>query len=62
MFVTYMTLIKEDGIYIIGNFKVQEATTYHPMNNDLKTVFVFSTSVKEVKQSSIKHPNFFLNL
>jgi hypothetical protein len=29
------------------------------VNNDLKIVFVFSTSVKEVKQSLIKHPNFF---
>jgi hypothetical protein len=62
MFETYMTLIKEDGIYIIKKFKVQEGTTYHPMNNNLKIVFEFSTSVKEVKQSSIKYPRFFLNL
>jgi hypothetical protein len=57
MFETYMTLIKEDGVYIIKNFKV-EATTYHPMNNDLKIVFIFSTSVKKVKQSSIKYPRY----
>jgi hypothetical protein len=58
MFETYRTLIKEDGIYIIQSFKVQEATTYHPVNNNLKIMFVFSTSVKEVKQSSIKYPRF----
>jgi hypothetical protein len=62
MFETYRTLIKEDDIYIIKKFKVQEAITYRPVNNDLKIVFVFSTSVKEVKQSSIKYPRFFLNL
>jgi hypothetical protein len=59
MFETYRTLIKEDDIYIIKKFKVQEATRYRLVNNDLKIVFVFSTSVKEVKQSSIKYPGFF---
>jgi hypothetical protein len=62
MFETYMTLIKEDGVYIIKNFKVHEATTYHPMNNDLKIVFIFSTSVKKVKQSPSNIPDIFLNL
>jgi hypothetical protein len=57
--VIHCTVIKDDDIYIIKNFKVQEVTTYHPVNYDLKIVCMFSTSVKEVKQLSIKYPNFF---
>jgi hypothetical protein len=47
---TYRTHIEENGVYIIKNFKVQEATTYRPVNNELGIIFMFSTSVKEVKQ------------
>jgi hypothetical protein len=57
MFETYKTTIKEYGVYIIKNFKVQEATTYRPVNNDLKIVFMFTMNVKEVKQLSIRYPN-----
>jgi hypothetical protein len=32
MIETYKTIIQEDGVYIIKNFKVQEATTYRPVN------------------------------
>jgi hypothetical protein len=46
-------------VYIIKNLKVQGAITYHPVNNELRIIFVFSTSVKEVKQSSIKYPKYY---
>jgi hypothetical protein len=58
MIETYKTTVKENGVYIIQNFKVQEATTYRPVNNDLKIIFMFTTSVKEVKQLSIRYPIF----
>jgi hypothetical protein len=45
------------------NFKVHEASTYRPVNNDLKIfVCVFNTSVKEVKQSSTKYPKYHFKL
>jgi hypothetical protein len=56
---TYRTRIEENGVYIIIIKKVQEATTYRPVNNELRIIFVFSTSVKEVKQSSIKYPKYY---
>ena len=37
---TYKTQIRGGGVYIIKNFKVQEATTYRPVNNDFKIVFI----------------------
>jgi hypothetical protein len=52
MIETYQRLIGENEVSVIQNFKVQEATTYHPVDNDLKIVFIFTTSVKEVKQPS----------
>jgi hypothetical protein len=58
MIETYKTIIQEDGVYIIKILKVQEATTYRLMNCDL-IFFVFTTSVKEVKQSSIGYPRFY---
>jgi hypothetical protein len=54
-----MTRIEEDGVYVIKNFKVQDATTYHHVNNELRIIFVFITSVKEVKQLSIKYPKYY---
>jgi hypothetical protein len=48
-------LLKKMGFKI---FKVQEATTYRPVNSDLKIVFMFTMSVKEVKQLSIRYPSF----
>jgi hypothetical protein len=56
---TYRTRIEENEMYIINNFNVQEATTYRPVNNELRIIFVFSTSVKEVKQSLIKYPKHY---
>jgi hypothetical protein len=58
MIETYKTTVKENGVYIIKNFKVQGATTYRPVNNDLKIVFMFTMSVKEVNQLSIRYPKF----
>jgi hypothetical protein len=58
MIETYKTIIQEDGVYIIKILKVQESTTYRLMNCDL-IFFVFTTSVKEVKQSSIRYPRFY---
>jgi hypothetical protein len=52
MIETYQRLIGENEVSVIQNFKVQEASTYHPVDNDLKIVFIFTTSVKEVKQPS----------
>jgi hypothetical protein len=51
---TYKTHIKEGGVYIIKNLKVQEASNYRLLSNNLKIIFIYTTSVKEVKQSSIK--------
>jgi hypothetical protein len=56
---TYRKRIEENGVYIIKKFKIQEATTYRPVNNKLRIIFVFTTSVKEVKQSSIKYPKHY---
>jgi hypothetical protein len=55
---TYKTQIREGGVYIIKNFKVQEASSYRPLSNNLKIIFIYTTSVKEVKQSSIKFPKY----
>jgi hypothetical protein len=54
-----MTRIEEDGVYVIKNFKVQDATTYHHVNNELRIIFVFITSVKEVKQLSIMYRKYY---
>jgi hypothetical protein len=58
MIETHKKTTQENGVYIIKDFKVQEATTYRPVNCVL--IFcVFTTSVKEVKQSSIRYPRFY---
>jgi hypothetical protein len=59
MIETYRRLIRENGVYVIQNFKVQEATTYCPVDNDLKIIFIFTMSVKEVKQPSFKCPKYY---
>jgi hypothetical protein len=56
---TYRRLIRENGVYVIQNFKVQDATTYRPVDNDLKIIFIFTTSVKEVKQPSFECPKYY---
>jgi hypothetical protein len=38
---TYRTLIRENGVYVIQNFKVQEATTYRPVDNDLNFFHIY---------------------
>jgi hypothetical protein len=55
---TYKIQTREGGVYIIKNFKVQEASNYRPLSNNLKIIFIYTTSVKEVKQSSIKFPKY----
>jgi hypothetical protein len=57
MIETYKATIQENGVYIIKKIKVQEATTYRLVNCDL-FFFMFTTSVKEVKQSSIRYLRF----
>jgi hypothetical protein len=37
---------------------VLEASNYHPLSNNLKIIFIYTTSVKEVKQPSIKFPKY----
>jgi hypothetical protein len=46
------------SLYNKKNFKVQEASSYRPLSNNLKIIFIYTTSVKEVKQSSIKFPKY----
>jgi hypothetical protein len=41
MIETYRTLIRENGVYVIQNFKVQEATTYRPVDNDLNFFHIY---------------------
>jgi hypothetical protein len=53
-----LRLIRENKVYVIQNFKVQEATTYRLVDNDLKIVFIFTTSVK-VKQPSFKYLKYY---
>jgi hypothetical protein len=45
---TFKTMLKENCMYTIKNFKVQQSTIYRPVENELKIVFVYNTSVKEV--------------
>jgi hypothetical protein len=58
MIETYKITIQENEVYIIKNVKFKDATTYRHVNGDLKIIFMFTTSVKEVKKSSIRYPRF----
>jgi hypothetical protein len=47
-------------MYMIKNFKVQQSTIYRPVENKLKIVFLYNSSVKEVTEASMKFPqNYF---
>jgi hypothetical protein len=46
-------------MYTIKNFKVGQSTIYRPVENELKIVFVYNTSVKEVTEASMKFPQFY---
>jgi hypothetical protein len=56
---TFKTQIKENYIYAIKNFKVQQSTIYCPVDNELKIVFMYNTKVKEVKEASNLFPKFY---
>jgi hypothetical protein len=56
---TLKTQIKENCIYAIKNFKVQESTIYHPVDNELKIVFLYNTIAKELKEASNSFPKFY---
>jgi hypothetical protein len=43
------------------NFKVQQATIYHPINNDMKIVFAYNTSMKKLKISLIIPPKYYFD-
>jgi hypothetical protein len=40
--------IKENCIYYIKKFKVQQTTIYSPVENELKIIFVYNTKIKEL--------------
>jgi hypothetical protein len=46
-------------MYMIKNFKVQQSTIYHPVENKLKIVFLYNISVKEVTEASTKFPQIY---
>jgi hypothetical protein len=52
-------MLKENCMYTIKNFKVGQSTIYRPIENELKIVFVYNTSVKEVIEASTKFPQFY---
>jgi hypothetical protein len=58
---TYRPHIKESCFYSIMNFKVQQATIYHPINNDMKIVFAYNTSMKKLKISLIIPPKYYFD-
>ncbi|TVT97486.1 hypothetical protein EJB05_57267 [Eragrostis curvula] len=56
---TYRPQIKENCIYAISNFKVQQSTRYRPVSNDLKISFMYNTKVKEVKEASSEVQKYY---
>jgi hypothetical protein len=56
---TFKSQIKENCIYAIKNFKVQQSIIYRPVDNELKIVFIYNTNVKEVKEAASKFPKFY---
>jgi hypothetical protein len=46
-------------MYTIKNFKVQQPTIYRPVENELKIVFLYNTSVKEVTVASTRFSQFY---
>jgi hypothetical protein len=56
---TFKSRIKENCIYAIKNFKVQQSIIYRPVDNELKIVFIYNTNVKEAKEGASKFPKFY---
>jgi hypothetical protein len=55
----FKTILKENCMYTIKNFKVGQSTIYRPVENEFKIVFVYNTSVNEVTKASTKFPQFY---
>jgi hypothetical protein len=58
---SYKRHLKEGCVYSITNFKIQQATMYHPINNDIKIVFTYNTKLKELKVNLNIHPNYYFD-
>jgi len=58
---TYRQQLKENCIYAIKNFKVEQSIKYRPVSNDLKIVFTYNTNVSEVKEDSHDIPNYYFD-
>jgi hypothetical protein len=56
---TFKSQIKENCIYAIKNFKVQQSIIYRPVDNEIKIVFIYNTNVKDVKEVASKFPKFY---
>jgi hypothetical protein len=56
---SFKSQIKENCIYSIKNFKVQQTTIYRPVENELKIIFVYNTKIKELIELSKKYPEFY---
>jgi hypothetical protein len=56
---TFKIVLKENCMYTIKNFKVQQSTIYRPVENEFQIVFVYNTSVKEVTEASTRFPQFY---
>jgi hypothetical protein len=57
----YKQHLKEGCVYSITNFKVQQATMYHPINNYIKIVLAYNTNLKELKADLNIHPNYYFD-
>jgi predicted GNAT family acetyltransferase len=49
---TFKTVLNENCMYTVKNFKVQQSTIYHHVEMELKIIFVYNTNVKEVTEIS----------
>jgi hypothetical protein len=56
---TFKIVLKENCMYTIKNFKVQQSTIYRPVENEFHIVFVYNTSVKEVTEAFTRFPQFY---
>jgi hypothetical protein len=59
---SFKSQIKENYIYTIKNFKVQQETIYRPIDDDLKIVFIYSTKIKEVTEEASEFPKLYFEL
>jgi hypothetical protein len=55
---TYKSHIKENCVYSMTSFKVQQTTVYRYINNDLKRVFMYNTNLKALKTTLNKYPSY----